>query len=75
MLAFEFFGSLLRRLKWVKILFYYDFLQELLLLGIVAVEKFGLYQADTGMLENVLLVLALDVLVVNRVAGLSINPA
>ena len=73
-LALELLGSLLGSLEWVEVLLGLDLLQELLLVGVVAVEQLRLDETDTRVLKNVLLVLRLDVLVVDRLVGLGVNP-
>ncbi|KXT05144.1 hypothetical protein AC578_7604 [Pseudocercospora eumusae] len=67
--------ELFSTLEWVEVLLNLDLLHELLLVRVVAVEQLWLDETDTRVVQDVLLVLGLDVLVVNRVARLGINPA
>ncbi len=75
MLPLELFGSLLRGLKGIEILFDDDLVEKLLPVRVVSVEQFGLDQTDTRVLQDVLLVLLLDILVVDGLARLGVHPA
>ena len=74
MLTLELFGCLLRRLERFEVLLDDNFLEKLLLLRIVSLEQLGLDETDTSVLQDVLLVLGLDILVINGLTSLGINP-
>ena len=74
MLALEFQRSLLRRLEWVEIFANFDLLEHLLVVRIVSIEEFRFDKTNTGVLEDVLLVLGLDIFIINWLARLSIDP-
>uniref|UniRef100_A0A4E9ENN5 Uncharacterized protein n=1 Tax=Gibberella zeae TaxID=5518 RepID=A0A4E9ENN5_GIBZA len=74
-LTLELLSGLLGRLKGLEILLNDNFVEKLLLVGVVAIEQLRLDQTDTGVLENELLVLLLNVLVVNGLSSLGVNPA
>ncbi|KUI68937.1 hypothetical protein VM1G_11569 [Cytospora mali] len=73
-LAFELLSCFLRRLEGVKILFDDDLLKQLLLVGVISIEQLGFDKSDTGVFNDLLLVLALDVLIINGIAGLGVHP-
>ncbi|TKW54871.1 hypothetical protein CTA1_23 [Colletotrichum tanaceti] len=74
-LTLELLGSLLGRLEGLKVLLDDDLMEELLLLGVVAAEELRLNQTNTRVLEDELLVLLLDVLVVDGLTSLGVDPA
>ncbi|GJD00729.1 hypothetical protein ColKHC_09554 [Colletotrichum higginsianum] len=74
-LTLELLGSLLGRLKGLEVLLDDDLVEELLLLGVIAAEELRLNQTDTRVLQNELLVLLLDVLIVDRLTSLGVDPA
>ncbi|GKT45755.1 uncharacterized protein ColSpa_05936 [Colletotrichum spaethianum] len=74
-LTLELFGSFLGRLERLEILLNDNLVKKLLLLGVVATEELRLNQADTRVLQNELLVLLLDVLVVDGLTSLGVDPA
>ncbi|CEI68857.1 unnamed protein product [Fusarium venenatum] len=74
-LTLELLGGLLGRLKGLEVLLNDNLVEKLLPVGVIAIEQLRLDQTDTRVLENVLLVLLLNVLVVNRLSCLGINPA
>ena len=74
-LALEPVGVLLRGLDRLEVVLQLDPLGEALLLRVVTPEQLGFDQADSGVGEDVLLVGGLDVLVVEGLVGLGVNPA
>ncbi|KAI6759685.1 hypothetical protein HG530_010365 [Fusarium avenaceum] len=75
MLTLELFGGLLGSLERLKVLLDDNLVKKLLLVGVVTLEQLRLDQTNTRVLENELLVLLLDVLVVDRLACLGVDPA
>ncbi|KAK1253169.1 hypothetical protein MKX08_004356 [Trichoderma sp. CBMAI-0020] len=75
MFSSELFGSLLGGLEWLKVLFDDNLVKQLLLVGVISIEQLRLNQTDTGVVQNELLVLLLDVLVVDGLTSLGVNPA
>ncbi|GKT61899.1 unnamed protein product [Colletotrichum tofieldiae] len=74
-LTLELFGSLLGRLEGLEVLLNDNLVKKLLLLRVVATKELRLNQADTRVLKNELLVLLLDVLVINGLTSLGVDPA
>jgi hypothetical protein len=74
-LALEALSVLLGSLDGLEVVLDLDLLNEALLLGVVTAEELRLDHTDTGVRENVLLVGGLDVLVVERLVGLRIDPS
>ncbi|TFA99245.1 hypothetical protein CCMA1212_009011 [Trichoderma ghanense] len=75
MLASELLSRLLGGLERLKVLLDDDLVEQLLLVGVVSVEELRLDQTDTRVLQDVLLVLLLDILVVDGLASLGVDPA
>jgi hypothetical protein len=74
-LTLELLGGLLGSLEGLEVLLNDNLVEKLLLVGVIAIEQLRLDQTDTRVLKNVLLVLLLDVLVVNGLTCLGVNPA
>jgi hypothetical protein len=74
-LTSELLGGLLGGLERLKVLLDDNLVKKLLLVGVIAFEQLRLDQTNTGVVKNVLLVLGLDVLVIDGVSRLGVNPA
>ncbi|KAI3487340.1 hypothetical protein L1887_48761 [Cichorium endivia] len=68
-------GLLGRDLERLEVVVELDLLLEALAVGVVVAEKLGLDEADAGVLDDVLLVVGADVLVIDGLATLGVDPA
>ncbi|RUP46909.1 hypothetical protein BC936DRAFT_146377 [Jimgerdemannia flammicorona] len=74
-LKLEMGGLFLATFEWLKFVVDDNLLHKVLFVGVVATPLLGFNQTDTGVLQNLLFILALDVLVLDWLVRLGVDPA